>query len=261
MTRGKLDRETASKIEEELPETLSLQKSALNFMPDFISMGFPVGSSVPIAAVCLQDTTRSLQEARYAVFEAHAHVIWYREKCESTDEFAAVFFGKFYADDAALRLYAAGEHMANAIINMLDIRKDVSDFKKSALAIKKNVMSRQSLVGSYLVEHSPSHPITKAIIKLKDSAEWKQTRKYRDDWVHNKPPIIEGMGIDYERRNRLIVSDGSIGVSFGGGDEPQLSVDGLLAIISPALRQLAEAAERTLEYYVDFLSKNQKTSW
>lgn len=227
MSRGKLDKETSARVEKQLPNVGEVRTASLYLQPDSISMGFPTGSTIPIASVCLQDATSALEEARYALFEALAHIAWHRERCEPPDETGAVFFGKFYADDAALRVYAAAEHLANAIVSMLQIEKKVGDFKKQMLAKRKSVLSKQAIVGNYLVANHPTHAITKAILRLKESEEWKKTRKYRDDWVHGKPPIISGMGIEYERRNRLIVSAGSISVSVGGGDEPQYSVEDL----------------------------------
>lgn len=261
MSRGKLDKETSARVERELPNVLDVRTATLTLQPDFISMGFPPGSTVPISTVCLQDVTSALEEARYALLEALAHIVWYREKSEPPNETLAVFFGKFYADDAALRIYAAGEHLANAIINMLEIKKEVSDFKRLKLAKSKNVVSKQALVGNYLVVNHPTHEITKAVVRLKESDEWKKTRKYRDDWVHGKPPIINGMGIEYERRNRLIVSADSIGVTLSGGDEPHYSVDDLVGFMKPAVFLLTETVTEIVDYYVDFLNKNQETRW
>lgn len=261
MSRGKPDKATSARIEKELPNVLDVRTASLNLQPDLISMGFPQGSTVPIATVCLQDTTSALEEARYALLEALAHIVWHRQKSEPSNETAAVFFGKFYADDAALRMYAAGEHLANAIINMLGIHKEVSDFKKLKLAKSKNVTSKQAIVGNYLIANCPKHKITRAIVRLKESDDWNKTRKYRDDWVHGKPPIISGMGIGYQRRNRLIVSVGSIGISVGGGDQAQYSVDNLLAFMKPALFLLTDTVTEIVKYYIDFLNKNQKTRW
>jgi hypothetical protein len=224
-------------------------------------MGFPPGSTIPIATACLQDATSALEEARYALLEALAHILWHREKRERPNEGEAVFFGKFYADDAALRIYAAGEHLAHAIESMLEIKKEVHDFKKLKLAKRKNVVSKQAIVGNYLIKNYPDHEITKTIRKLKESAEWKKTRKYRDDWVHSKPPIIKGMGIGYERRNRLQVSANSIGISVGGGDEPQYSVDELLSFIKAASFHLTEAVTTVVQEYVKLLNEKQQKAW
>src|SRR5215213_169591 len=144
MTRGKLDKETAARVEKGLPNILDLRKATLFFQPDFISRQFPPGSDIPIAAVCLQDATLTLKEVRYALFESIAHIVWYREKQEPPDENAAVFFGKFYADDAALRLYAAGEHLASSLVNMLQIKKELRDFQKLQSTRDRNIVSKQA---------------------------------------------------------------------------------------------------------------------
>ena len=209
MSRGKLDKDAARRGEQDLPNVVGVRTATLNLQPDIISMGFPEGSNIPQAAVCLQDATSTLQEVRYGLFEAIAHLVWYREKSDPPNETFAVFFAKFYADDTALRMYAAGEHLANAIINMLEIERKVSDFKRTKN--NPNVLSKQAIVGMYLIENEPTHPLTAAVRPLKESDEWKRTRKYRDQWVHEKP---KGMGIEYERRNRLIIDEGSIGVNY-----------------------------------------------
>ena len=53
MSRGKLDKETAEMIGRQLPDVESVRKASLAFNSNRISIGFPVGSSIPIAAVCL----------------------------------------------------------------------------------------------------------------------------------------------------------------------------------------------------------------
>ena len=260
MSRGKLDKETAARVESGLPNLTEIRKATLSLQPDFISMGFPPGSTIPIAAVCLQDVTSTLQEVRYALFESLAHLVWYLEKSEPTNEHLAVFFGRFYADDAALRLYAAGEHLAKAITCSLGISNP--DLKKHRKTGRRDDQgSEQSAVGKYLKAERFDHPITKTIVKLIDHDEWLQTINYRNEWVHSKPPIVEGQGIEYERRNRLKVSATHIGVSFGGGDAPKYKVDEVLGFIKPALSSFTQALIEIVEYYVEFLNKNQQREW
>jgi len=260
MSRGKLDKETAARVEKGLPDVTEVRKATLSLQPDFISMGFPPGSTIPIAAVCLQDVTSTLQEVRYALVESLAHIVWYREKSEPPNEHLAVFFGRFYADDAALRLYAAGEHLAKAIICTLEIsNSDLKKYKRTSRPDDQG--SEQSAVGKYLKAERLNHPVTKAILKLIRQDEWFQTINYRNEWVHSKPPIVEGQGIEYERRNRLEVSTTHIGIRFGGGDAPKYSVDGLLGFIKPALSSFTETVIEIVEYYVEYLNKNQKRDW
>ncbi len=258
MSRGKLDSETASKVNDELPDVDGVRCSSLQLDPGMISMGFPVGSTNPIAAVCLQDATSVLQEARYALFEGLAHLVWYREKSDPPNDHLALFFGKFYADDVALRLYASAEHLANAIVSILDIESKITDFKKST---KLGVSSQQAIVGKYLAKNLPKREITKSILTLRDSKDWKKTRDYRDEWVHGKPPIIKGLGIEYERRNRLIVTDNTVGVTFGSGDEPTHSVDELVDFTKTSLYLLTGVTKQIVEYFINFLNENQQTEF
>jgi len=123
-----------------------------------------------------------VEEATYAFHEILAHRKWYLEKREAPNELTAIFFSKFYADDVALRLYSAGEHLANALLFMLEVSKhDLDRYKK------KNRISLQVVVGHYLINEYPNDPVTKAILKLVKSKGWLKTIKYRNDWVHNQP--------------------------------------------------------------------------
>lgn len=232
MSREKIDNETAARIEEQLPNVNDLRTQALGFRPETICLSFPAKSTIPIAAVCLQDVTSTLQEVRYALMEVFAHLICYREKAKPSNEPLAVFFGRFFIDDAALRLYAAGEHLAEAIIAMLEIAKeDLNPFRKGG---GESVGSTQRLVGKFLLKTKPDHEISKAIQQLIDTEEWSTTINYRNAWVHSKPPIVKGLGVQYERRNRLVVTDTYVGVNVGGGDEPEYSIDKLLGYVLPA---------------------------
>lgn len=259
MSRGKLDKVTGNRIAAELPDIIELRKTTLRLQPDFISFSYPPESRIPIAAVCLQDVTSTLQEVRHALFEALAYILWYRERTEPPNNHLAVFYGRFYVDDVALRLYAAGEHLAEAIVCMLEIdRERLRKYRKTGRP--DNQGSQQSAVGKFLQAEMPAHPITKAVSVLIASKEWLPTIKYRDIWVHSKPPIIEGMGISYERRNRLHVSDSGVWVSFGGGDAPEYTLDQLIALVRPAAIQFTDAVSAVVEYYIRLLLENKALS-
>ena len=260
MSRGKLDEETVARIEKQLPDVTDLRIATLNLQPDHISAGFPPQSTIPIAAICFQDVTSTLQEVRYALYESLSHLVWYREKIEDPNERLAVFFSRFYADDAALRLYATGEHLARAIVSMLEIsNQELMESRKTAG--RDGIASEQATVGKYLKAVQPNHSVTAAILKLVGPVEWRKTIAYRNEWVHSKPPIIEGRGIEYERRNRLKVSAGHIGISVGGGDQPRYSIEDLLGFIRPASWLFAETTNTILQYYLELLNKEHKPFW
>ena len=152
--------------------------------------------------------------------------------------------------DIALRLYAAAEHMANAILNMFQVKDaDIARFKG------KNV-SLQSAVARYLREMNTGHPVTEAVSKLGTSEMWVKTMDYRNNWVHNKPVIIEGIeGFRRETRWRKVSTPGGTNyiLGVGGGDPADYKVDDLLAFTKSALFEFVKATRSVLECYKELL--------
>jgi hypothetical protein len=144
MSRGRLGKAILTQIHQQLPDLQELQETILSLTPSVISMKFHPDSSIPVAAVCFQDALSTLEEARYATHEAIASIIYYQEKLKPPNELGAVFLGRFYADDAALRLYSSGEHLANAIIFMLEL----TDQQLKPYQGKR--ISQQSILGGFL---------------------------------------------------------------------------------------------------------------
>jgi len=250
MSRGILDEIDMERISQETPELSELEGMVLSLGPDSLSISPPFlflpESAVPIASVCFQDTLYTLQEAVYALSEVFAHRIWYLEKKDSPDKICAAFFGRFYADDAALRLYSAGEHLANGIIMMLEISdNDLKPYKQKRT-------SQQSIVGHFLKEQKAHHPITRAVSKLKDSKEWCTTMEYRGKLVHEQPPTVAGMGIVYKRRKRWeALPKGKGRILRGGPDKPEYSVEELVGFIKPAMFQFTDTLTSVVKYYAE----------
>jgi hypothetical protein len=251
MARGWLDETTLEALAKEVPEIKILEHYILSLIPSFIFRGFQPGSTIPIASVCLHDSKDILCDARYALHESLANRIWYSEKREPPSEISAIVFSRYYADDVAIRLYSASEHLANAIVLMLEI--DEVSLKK----YKKRNISLQSAVGRYLIKEKHGHPVTDAIIKLAESTEWLKTMDYRNQWVHNQPPAIEGMWLVFKRRDRWQISpDGQYNVlGLGGSDKPDLTIDELLGFIKPALFLFTNALLSVVQFYVSLLEK------
>jgi hypothetical protein len=229
-----------------------LYTRVIGLSPDVISANFGPYSTVAIASVCLEDSVSVLAQACYAVEEALAHRLWYREKARPPDEMAAVFYSRFYIDDAALRLYAAGEHLAAAIIAMLEI--DSAQLE----SYRGKKVSQQAAVAKFLSDERLDHPLTAAVQKL-NSKEWRKTIDYRNKWVHDQPPLVKGQGIVYSRRQRWETSDSgkSYKLGFGGGDKAEYSMEDLLAFVQPALHQFAEACNSVVENYLRLLDRPQ----
>jgi hypothetical protein len=254
MSRGILDGIDAERISQETPELSELEGMVLSLTPDFLSISFPRDTDVPIASVCFHDALHTLQEATYALSEVFAHRIWYFEKKDPPDKMCATFFGRFYADDAALRLYSAGEHLANGIIMMMEITdEDLKPYKIKGKQGKERI-SQQSVVGNYLRSQKMSHPITGAVNKLVDSKEWCTTINYRNRLVHEQPPTLKGLGIVYERRKRWKpASNGRFTLGLGGGDKPEYCVEDLVGFIKPAMFEFTNTFTSAVKFYMELL--------
>lgn len=249
MSRGLLNDERLEEIATRLPDLNSIKRVFL-LTPDMIAMKLGPKSRVPEAIICLHDALQVVEEIQYALHEMLAHLIWYRQDRGEPNEKAAIYFGRFYADDAALRLYAAAEHVANFIMRFLDL--DRADLKPYA----KKRDSLHSVVGHYLMAERLDEPITKTIHHLVQDSNWIKTINYRNIWVHEQPPIIAGLGIVWKREPRWVITERGHMLGIGGGDTPNYSVDELTKMVLPANETFIEIMSQIVDIVVEFLEKH-----
>jgi len=238
-------------IEQRLIPVIPLHDKALALNPDLISSAFPASSDVPIAAVCFQDATNVLCDCRIALHECHAHGAYYRRHKNPPEEVTAILMERFFLDDLAQRLYAAAEHLANAARFMLGVT-DV-DLKP----YKKNRVSRQSIVGQYLINKQSSHALTQAIQKLATSRDWQLSMHYRGRWVHEQPLSIAGLGIWHKRQSRWRrdTSTGKMMLALGSGDKADYSIDQVREFLERGFTCLVQAAGECIAVYEEELLK------
>lgn len=237
MSRGDLTRDELVAIDQKLPDLSPLWRGVGPIDPESVSLVFPHKSSVPEASVCLVDTVNVLAEARYAVHEALACRFYYEQSVSPPNPIGAVFFARFYLDDAALRLYAAGEHLANAVICMLEIdRRTLPRRKRTSL---------QATVARLLRTMHHERSVTLAINELGSAPEWLKTICYRNSWVHQQPPTMAGLGIVFRRGRRW---KGNV-LRVGGGDKPKLTIDDLSKQVVAALHQAVQCATTIVRVY------------
>lgn len=249
MSRKQLDGSESERVSQEIPKLSYWQEMVNTLSPDFISMNFSYESTIPVASVCLHDVLHTFAEARYALYEVFARRVLYLEKKDSPNKRTAIYFSRFYIADAALRLYSAGEHLANGIIMMLEISDgDLKDFKKSRT-------SQQAIVGNFLLAERPCHPVTKAVAGLARSKDWCATRDYRDEWVHEQPRTMKGLGIVYKRKKRWKDSPTGKGhmLGIGGGDAPERSVNDVIKFVQAAMFEFSGALDAVIEFYIGLL--------
>lgn len=200
--------------------------------PEWIDSATGPNSSISISFICLSDALNVALSVDYALFQAHVNLTYFREEHpDAPKEKQAVDYCHFYIDDAALRIYAAGEHIANSIVNLLNISKE--NLKLS------NHASLATAVGHYLIKDRPKSQVTPIVEELGKSGAWIDTINYRNEWVHNQPRLIEhpGPGVNYKRRSRWRQwGKDSWMMGLGGDtwDKPETTIDNLLVMVTRA---------------------------
>ena len=262
MSRDILDGTDWEKICQEIPDLSNLGNMVLHLSPDIISLNLPPESDISEAPAIFYDVFDALEAAVYALREVFAHQKWYLEKKDPPDKMCAAFFGRFYADDAALRLYSAGEqYLVDAIKKMLEIsEKQLSPYKLERKKKYKKEgkdprkITRLEIIGGFLGAQGNVYPFTKAITSLADSKEWGKTVDYRNSWVHGQPPTVAGMGIVYKRGERWKqLPNGRYTLKIGGGDKPEYSVEDLVGFIKPAMFKFTDTLTSVVKFYTELL--------
>lgn len=242
MSRGCLSDEVLLEIAALLPDFSVCEELAFPLSPDSVSMLFEPESTLPIASVCLADAVQTLSGVRYALHEFHAHGRWYRGKTPPNQS-AAVFFERYYLDDAAFRLYNAGEDLAAAIQDMFSVStKDLSGYREG-------VTSLQATVGRYLGEKHTGEAVAEAVESLRKDSHWKDLIKYRNLVVHEQAPTMEGAGLVYDRRARWRMEGDKKVLGIGGSDPPQLTTAVLGNTVQAAAVGFIGVVETTLRTY------------
>jgi hypothetical protein len=250
MARGDLTPAMQARIDALLPDPWMRSDDILSLSPDMIAIAFDPESDIPVASVCLLDALRTMGAARYALFESHAHGIYYREVASSPEEMMAVWFEQFYVQDAAHRLYGAAEDIAEALIMMLEI--DSARLK----TFKGQGSSQQRAVGKLLLKDHRGLALAGSIKALLDSAAWTETMNYRGRLVHEQPPLVGGLGIVHRRQRRWRKTEqGGRYLAFGGGDPPEFDIAALKTACGDALGALLAVWNDTLDAFMKVLEQ------
>ena len=212
-----------------------------------------------ISLVCLYDAFRRLEMTRTALYRSYEGFVWYKEESKqsaASKEFWAVREGKFYADYVVLLLYATAEDFAAFILHFLEIENEFKNWleensTQKILEKKKRISSMQAQVGVFMKKNYETHKITQSILSLRDNEFWKKAMNYRNTWVHEKPPIIEGLGYEYNRKTRLASGEGYRGFSFGSGSSANFNVEELMEFANKATEICAKVASELLEVLIE----------
>lgn len=243
--------EKSREINEKIPKINSWIKYNVlgTSVNDFIN-----GTQTSAALVCLDDARNRFSFIQTALFEAQAKMAWYLEiSPNAPDKFQAIASGKFFLDYVTLLLYAIGEDISFFITNYFNI--NITDYVKrpeiQVLLEKKKISSNAGKVALYLSKEMQNARITNIVTNLHKTPDWKKALDYRNTWVHDKPPIIGGLGNELPRKIHSITTDanGAKNLEILGG-VPQYSIDQLLQIAINASQALSVTLSEIVEMVI-----------
>ena len=138
-----------------------------------------------------------------------------------------------------MNLYAFQEDTAEFIIKYKSLDVSFGKWKKEPqtekLLEKKRVTSNAAKVGLFLKAKQPKLQYTAVILKLVQDEYWQKAIKYRNSWVHEKPPIIEGLGIQHNRESRIKIENKRRSFGLGGSSKPNYTIKELFEICTKAI--------------------------
>jgi len=231
----------------QLFDTGSLQRKIISLAPDLIAAQFGPRSRLPHGVVCLLDADVMLWEAQYALSQAIDH---FRSDsgAPTRGRDASLLLVNYYAMDVALRLYAAAEHVANAITVFMSLDEaKVRAFAK-AQREEKGFVSDQAVIGSLLRAEHKGHPVATTLGDLLRNADWKRAIRYRNEWVHDQGPLLQVMGVVWRRGNRWKSVKGVHQSGIGGGDKRKIDTDELLFVMKGALAAFTTAMDAIVDW-------------
>lgn len=193
------------------------------------------GGNLGVSLVCLRDAYFRLNSAKESLYNAYIQNIWYEKyEPDAQSKIESIIFSKYYLDYIPLLLYAVQEDVADFIINFLDKSAQFQAWKKLStteeLFEEKRVISNAGKTGLYMKEKHSDSQLSNVIFKLVANKSWKKAIKYRNSWVHEKPPIVEGLGIQHSRESRIKIKDGKRTFGFGGSSKPDYTIGDLFDI-------------------------------
>jgi hypothetical protein len=135
------------------------------------------------ALVRLSHGWHLLNEVRTALIEAEACKLFYENVEPSPME--AAYRCRFYLDDAILRLYPSCEHLLRSIIFYWGL---------TLPTVRRPLLAKVIAAAENSTIPDLSGTVAASLQSLAE--EWQTCKKYRDDWVHNERPALQG--IDFE---------------------------------------------------------------
>lgn len=203
---------------------------------DYVSVSdAEITSALRKSNVCFRDAAYTLNSARYALGQAIGVRQYFMSKSQTnhdTDHAMADIRSRFYADYMPLLLIASAEHTFAGLQYLFDLK------------ISDKISSRFKPVLDALSKQHPGHNMVSFLTSYGKSSVREKMRKYRNDWVHNKPPIVESILYNSPRHDfRHDEGDWKM-FAVGVHIKPDYTWDGLIALLKVTTQETAVLLEK-----------------
>ena len=162
----------------------------------------------------------------------------------------ATWIERFFAEDAAMRLYNAAEHLANAVAMLRGLNSQTLSSERAR--------SQWQRVRRVLQKQAVEDPICIAMCELGDTPHWQFVIRYRGQVVHDQPPILQGLGVSYRRRHRWTMGqDGTRRLVMSStGDEAEYSPEQVMRMALMAAAGLLTILTVVVDQYFGLLARH-----
>ena len=235
-------------IQSSLPAIDSLGSAIEQMNPVIIAMHFHPSSNIPVAIECYRDSLLMTRYTRLALYEAKKNSVFYSQIEKPQNLFLAAFYSRFYIDTASIHLYSAAEHLASALVAHLDYSKD------ALKGIKRS--SRILRLHDFLAQIADQEDLRRKLESVCLSDAWKEFSSYRNNVVHNQPPILRGLGVQYSREKKWRKEGSGYNITFPGNDTPLVSIKEIYETLVGCLSMFVDIFKTNVDCYVDLINAN-----
>lgn len=184
-----LSQEEWNSINESLPDVHPLIERVINwpYVEYIYSPDLELLKRLRLSYVRFRDAVEKLRNAHYAMTQALGVRKYYSAQSVSAKDENAVkadWYSRFYMDYVPLLLCSAVNHCLTGVVELHALKEELPHYKGDYL-LKKLV--------NWAYTEASDGAISGALSKLDSSHSWSVILNYRNDWVHNKPPIVESI--------------------------------------------------------------------
>lgn len=201
-------------------------------------------SRVRISQICFRDASNALRNTHYALGQAigvKQYFLNLSQNNRDNNYVLAHIRSRFYADYVPLLLVSSAEHSREGLKELLQLPKN----------------SKWNSVKEFFANKYAKQNFTPRILEYIESENRTKIANYRNDWVHNKPPIIESPLYNLPRNDFIPKNSNILWIAGDVAVEPDYKWDELIELLKQGIVEVAEFLKVCVNLWEDEYAKNK----